>query len=296
MRTVLSTRIAFSSVRVLVAGASLLFAAASQAGVITNIATDYSTTQGGNGYSYGSLQYTFGGVPDDSTFTTSHMPATASATGYFGNYDSGCCGTSYPQIQAPITANDQFDQLLFHGVTNPSDGSSNPVGGSGLPYDTTVAAALRWTSTYTGEVQISGDFRAYNFCCGESQAPYVFVNGVAVIGNQGSSADTNLSVPISNTSRSTTVGPFAGESAAGFDSATNQGGVSYGPDHTYSFDIFLHAGDTVDWVSDPRLGFYGDLTLISGEIIALPEPSSIVALVGLCGMGLFMFARRRRKN
>jgi hypothetical protein len=268
------------------------------AGLITNIATDYSATQGGNGYTYGSDEYAFGGVPDPSTeFTTSHMPTNATTNGYFGNYNSGCCGASYPQVQAPITANDQFQQLLFHGVTNPTDGSSNPVSGSALPYDTTVASDVRWTSTYTGLVNISGDFRAYNFCCGESQAPYVFVNGVAMIGNPGASADTNLSVPISNTSRSTTVGPFAGESPAGFDStATNQGGVYYGPDHLYSFDVFLHVGDTVDWVSDPRYGFYGDLTLISGQITAVPEPSSIVALCGLGAMGLFMAVRRRRRK
>ncbi len=268
----------------------------SKAAIVTDIAADFSYTQGGNGYTYGSDQYAFGGVPNPSTeFTTSHMPTNAAPTGYFGNYQSGCCGAAYPQIQAPISANDQFDQLLFHGVTNPSDGSSNPVGGSGLPYDTTVASDVRWTSNYTGEVTISGDFRAYNFCCGESQTPFVFVNGVAMIGNQGASADTNLAVPISDTSRSTTVGPYAGESPAGFDNAPNQGGVYYGPDHLYSFNVYLHAGDTVDWVSDPRYGFYGDLTLISGQINSVtPEPSSLI-IWGLVIAGGSVVVRRRRK-
>jgi hypothetical protein len=86
------------------------------------------------------------------------------------------------------------------------------------------------------------------------------------------------------------------------------GGYTLSPDTTQSTAAATTEGDYVEFTNlsdstltvDFAVGAGGDLQrnkFVGLEIVQItPEPSSVVALIGLCGMGLFLFARRRRKS
>lgn len=75
------------------------------------------------------------------------------------------------------------------------------------------------------------------------------------------------------------------------DNYNEPAGFGYEP-YTYSGQVTLGAGDTIDWAVDPATWYGRDWMTLEATVTTVPEPSSILALVA--GMGGFIGLLRKR--